>query len=87
MGLVRLLRSRCFDARRNSASLDSLDLHCFRFDKSEDTTCNGHEGCYGGQGWCHCEGKTGCQGVGGIWNAQTCAMEVDKFRPCQKVPE
>ncbi|CAE7173532.1 unnamed protein product [Symbiodinium microadriaticum] len=50
----------------------------------DDTTCNGHEGCYGGQGWCHCEGKTGCQGVGGIWNAQTCAMEVDKFSPEQQ---
>ena len=31
--------------------------------------------------------RAGATGVGGIWNAQTCAMEVDKFRPCQKVPE
>ncbi|CAE7287511.1 unnamed protein product [Symbiodinium necroappetens] len=49
----------------------------------EETVCNAQEGCYGGQGWCHCDGATGCQATGGIWNAHTCAKEVSQWSPEQ----
>ncbi|CAE7573918.1 ispH [Symbiodinium natans] len=45
--------------------------------------CNAQTGCYGDQGWCHCEKKEGCVAVGGTWIAQTCAMEMDTFSPEQ----
>ena len=53
---------------------------CLLLFESEETTCNDQEGCYGGTGWCHCEGKEGCLAVGGYWFAQTCTMEVEMFR-------
>ncbi|CAE7306963.1 ispH [Symbiodinium sp. CCMP2456] len=50
----------------------------------DETTCNDQEGCYGGTGWCHCEGREGCLAVGGYWFAQTCTMEVEMFSQEQR---
>ncbi|CAE7824541.1 ispH [Symbiodinium sp. CCMP2592] len=55
-------------------------LACLRLFAPEEATCNAQDGCYGGMGWCHCEGKEGCLAVGGYWFAQTCTMEVEMFR-------
>mmetsp|Transcript_33401 Transcript_33401/g.77712 ORF Transcript_33401/g.77712 Transcript_33401/m.77712 type:complete len:321 (+) Transcript_33401:59-1021(+) len=50
----------------------------------DEATCNAQDGCYGGSGWCHCEGKEGCLAVGGYWLAQTCTMEVEMFSQEQR---
>ncbi|CAE7797059.1 unnamed protein product [Symbiodinium sp. CCMP2592] len=47
------------------------------------TLCNAQADCYGGDGWCHCEAQASCEAMGGTWNAQTCAKEVEQWRPEQ----
>jgi len=49
----------------------------------EETVCNAQEGCYGGQGWCHCADRASCEAVGAFWNAHTCAKELSQWSPEQ----